>query len=378
MEKYVLTDLRENMQQSPGANLRERIKQSVESGVAPPPAKRRFASGRMLAVAAALMMLSATAVAAAAFTDIGWRERLEQSLLESRAQDTGYIDYFYPSVFYFSEEMQEQQRRIAELTIWDREEHENYFGQNAQRRLHYTESLGLDLYREPDEVDAALRRAFSFGSVASVRVENTPLLVGPGIFREETDGFDPLVNIIGWLDMGTHVKIAARSDSLSYLVVSFDLERPIRAWHVVEILEGEHAGRVGWVPNFILAPSGYSPDDFGFDPYHNYLEFTHPERNVTFTLHRTFHGRSAMLDNFIPYEDIAIIAADAIYRRFGFCVGGETGYMVLFEGNIGDFGGWSVAIIDESRANHPMGPELFHMTVDPVTGGVRYLGRQPN
>jgi hypothetical protein len=354
MKQYdsIIQDLQSYLQEKPSANLRDRIIKSAEQGVTLPHARRRISVYKMLLVVF-VFALAASTVVVVADVRLGWRERADQVLQETRAMDSGYITDFYPLVFYFSEELRDQQRRVAEITIWE----DGHYSE-AQKQ-HFTDALGLNLNRETDAIDMFLYGAFSNGSVVTIRFDNTPFH--------------------SWLlDEGTPVLISSRSATFSYLTVPFDTSVPIRARHNIEILQGELAGRTAWIPNFLLKPSSYTPADFNYDPNHNLLEIFHPERNISFTMEKTLWGSAELQDNFLPVEEIAIIVADTIYSRFNFCVDGMSGYLafsVWSDENGEARGGWSAAILCEELTAHSMANELFHMNVDPVTGTVRYLSK---
>jgi len=360
VKKYdsIIEDIQSSMQEKPSAGLRDRIINSAGQGITSPPTRRRMAS---ILLATVIFALTATTVAATAIAAPGWRERFQQILQSRRAVDEGYVTYFYPLEFYFTAEMQEQQRRVAEMTILS-----DYFSE--QQEKHISEALGLNLTGERDQTDAALYNAFSTGSVVAVRLDGTPLMLGPGfVFRNDPPPLNDR-DILGILSEGTHVKITSLSDSISYLFIPVDSEIPIRAWHIVEVLEGEHAGRSGWLPNFLLRPSAYTVYDFDFNPNRGLLEIFHPARDIDFTMRKSFNVHATMQDNFIHAEEIAIIVADAVYERFNFCIDGMEGYMLLTERNL-----WLATILCKESTTHSMANELFLMFVDPVTGRVQDL-----
>ena len=377
MNQYdsIIHDLKHNMQEKPSAGLRDRIIKNAEQGVAPPPARRRLKPYPVI-LAVLIFILSATAVTAAAVTGLSWYERLRQVLQETRATDEGYVTYFHPLAFYFTEEMQEQQRRIAEMTLLPDSytDYENIWGEQVTQ--HIVHALGLDLTRERDEIDAALKEAFSGGSVAAVRFDDTPLLLSFGFrlrYESEPDLWDEYADIQGLLSAGTHVIIMQGSEGLSYLPIPMDSDRAIRAWHFVEVLDGEHVGRTGFLPNFLLEPSERTAYDF--DINRNLLEIIHPERGISFTMRKSLWNNPVVTDELISADGIAIIAADAIYSQFGFCIDGMGGYLTLVGDGThrDDFTKWSVVIICEENTAHSMANELFLMTINPVTGMVSHL-----
>jgi hypothetical protein len=88
-----------------------------------------------------------------------------------------------------------------------------------------------------------------------------------------------------------------------------------------------------------------------------------------------FQNNANMQDDFIPATDIAIIVADVIYSRFGFCIDGMSGHLILYKHSNQNRGysEWLVSIHSEEHTAHSTGNELFHIEVDPITGRVRNL-----
>jgi hypothetical protein len=184
-------------------------------------------------------------------TPITFRQLIGEPNL--RARDEGYINCFYPLVFYFSEEMRETQRRVAEAHVLTLSHHEH----DVRIQL-IVNSLQLDLTRERDDIDLALMRGFSNGSVLTVKFDDTPLLLSSG-FHFAGDGDEQYrhLDFVGNLVAGTHVRFKTLSEHSPFglIMTPTDTSEPIRVWHRVEVLCGEYVGRWGWIPNFLLEPN---------------------------------------------------------------------------------------------------------------------------
>ncbi|MCL2189301.1 MAG: hypothetical protein FWC16_13425 [Defluviitaleaceae bacterium] len=368
----IINDLQSSMQGTPSAELRTRIIKNATQGITPSPIRRRMGVYPIL-LALFIFTLTVTPVSTFAVTRLSWREHIQQTLHAPRIADEGYVTYFYPLVFYFTDEMQEQQRRIAEMTLladlypyeWDK-----------QSEQHIIKALGLDLTRARDEIDLALKNAFSKNRVASVRLDDTPLLLSPGYFFRDDPAPWNAMDIQGILIAGTYVKIVSGVESLSFLPIPLNTDVAIRAWHIVEVLDGEYIGRIGWMPNFFLKPSDYAIYHFDFDPTLGLLDIFHSARGINFTIRKSFRGSAVMQTEFMLAEDIAIHIADAIYAQFNFCIDGMSGYLMLETryNQHGEFAAeWTAAILCEERTAHSMANELFSMTIHPVTGAVSRL-----
>ena len=70
----------------------------------------------------------------------------------------------------------------------------------------------------------------------------------------------------------------------------------------------------------------------------------------------------------LSFEEVANVAADAIYQKFGFCIDGMAGYM----GFVGWLypPTWSGAIVSPELTSHSDGDELFTFWIDATTGNV--------
>lgn len=168
-----------------------------------------------------------------------------------RARDGRYLSdafpYILPSI-YISEDMWEQQRRVAEISFISRDCMDLIERMDMQLII---SSLELDISRELDEVDAFLIDTFSIGSVVVASFDNTPLMESPGFIWLDYPQYQ-YRNFRGHLAEGTKVEIVISGTPVVHLGVSTDVNIPIRIWHYVEVLEGDYYGRTGWIPNFLL------------------------------------------------------------------------------------------------------------------------------
>jgi len=70
----------------------------------------------------------------------------------------------------------------------------------------------------------------------------------------------------------------------------------------------------------------------------------------------------------LSFEEAAIIAANAVYQEFGFCINGMDGYMGFMAWSYQPV--WFGAIVSQELTPHSDGDELFVFTIEDLTGNV--------
>jgi hypothetical protein len=343
----IVRDLQGSMQDAPRQTLRGRILDNVANGAEIPPIRRRFAARPTLAIALVLLLFGGVTVAA--YTLVDRSQRVRELWAAEHMSDSGYLSGVFPRV-YFTEEMRDQQRRIAQMSL-------EYPLSPMQRQI-MIYALQLDSIVQNDERDAMLREAFADGRVVTARFDDTPLMVWAGSAYEH--------NFRGHLPAGTDVLITF--GGVPYTLVTGSEEggkRVVRAWHYVEVLDGELTGHTGWIPNFLLKPNHYAELPV-FS--RNSIEVTHPERDIHLRVSKHMVREFGLPYNFVPLETLMEDIADTIYERFAFCISDLSGSMWFSEQS----GRWSVSI---KIGRVSGGTETFFMHVDAVTGQISQLTR---
>jgi len=97
-------------------------------------------------------------------------------------------------------------------------------------------------------------------------------------------------------------------------------------------------------------------------------------RNIQFTMgnhsYAMARGQTETITqtSSLSFEEAAVIAANAIYQEFDFCIDGMTGYMGLAAWSYPPV--WIGAIISQELTNHSDGDELFLFSINAHTGNV--------
>jgi|GEM_PF-1411598 len=105
------------------------------------------------------------------------------------------------------------------------------------------------------------------------------------------------------------------------------------------------------------------------------LTHTHFDQRpyINFALAHTYsdEGYPILPPDYLSFEDVAKLMADAIYTEFGFCIDGLTGNMFFAERMFDN--SWIGNILCEESTTHSWGNELFHFVIDAETGNVLSL-----
>ena len=117
---------------------------------------------------------------------------------------------------------------------------------------------------------------------------------------------------------------------------------------------------------------------FAWIPYPGNMSFTMVDQtrwNMVTQSHT--HAENYVLQpHHLTFEQVAALAALAIFHEYGISVDGLEGYMhFMGHGNAFYFadGVWTGFILDPTRTEHNMGDELFHFMINAVTGEITHL-----
>jgi len=100
----------------------------------------------------------------------------------------------------------------------------------------------------------------------------------------------------------------------------------------------------------------------------------HPERNIRFAMaHVPLDDYPNLQPHHMFLDTAANIAADAIYKDFGFCIEGMNGHMIFVDNQYTGIQFWTGFINCDKYTTHSPVNSLFHFVIDAITGDVLEL-----